>query len=288
MPPNLLSAAVRRLAGPGWQPHWRRAGRWAWRIALGLFLLGWTLGLAAWLALHWLILPRLDEWRPRIEAQATQALGHPVQIGQISVHSTGWVPSFTLRDVVLRDARGREALRLPQVSAAVSVPSLLALRLRFEQLLIDGARLEVRRDATGRWFVGGLDVDTESAGAVDGTAASDWFFEQHELLIRGGTLRWVDEQRAAPPLQLSDVQLVVRNRGRRHELRLDATPPADWGDRFAIVGQARSALLARAGDWQRWKGTLHAHLPRADVSQLRQHLDMPVAFFRARPPCAPG
>ena len=99
MPPNLLSAAVRRLAGPGWQPHWRRAGRWAWRIALGLFLLGWTLGLAAWLALHWLILPRLDEWRPRIEAQATQALGHPVQIGQISVHSTGWVPSFTLRDV---------------------------------------------------------------------------------------------------------------------------------------------------------------------------------------------
>ena len=278
MPPNLLSAAVRRLAGPGWQPHWRRAGRWAWRIALGLFLLGWTLGLAAWLALHWLILPRLDEWRPRIEAQATQALGHPVQIGQISVHSTGWVPSFTLRDVVLRDARGREALRLPQVSAAVSVPSLLALRLRFEQLLIDGARLEVRRDATGRWFVGGLDVDTESAGAVDGTAASDWFFEQHELLIRGGTLRWVDEQRAAPPLQLSDVQLVVRNRGRRHELRLDATPPADWGDRFAIVGQARNALLARAGDWQRWKGTLHAHLPRADVSQLRHHLDLPVAF----------
>lgn len=277
MPPSLLSAAVHRLAGPGGPAPWRRAGRWAGRIALGLLLLVWTLGLTAWLALHWLILPRLDEWRPRIEAQATQALGHPVQIGQITVHSTGWVPAFTLRDVVLRDARGREALRLPQVSAAVSVPAMLALRLRFDQLLIDGARLEVRRTAAGRWLVGGLDVEADSAGALDGTAAADWFFEQHEFLIRGGTLRWVDEQRAAPPLQLTDVQLLVRNRGRRHELRLDATPPADWGDRFAIVGQARGALLSRAGDWQHWKGTLHADLPRADVSQLRRHVDLPVA-----------
>jgi hypothetical protein len=78
--------------------------------------------LAAWLTLQWWILPRLDDWRPRIEAQASRALGHPVGIGQISVHSAGWVPAFVLRDVVLRDATGREALRLPQVSAALSVP----------------------------------------------------------------------------------------------------------------------------------------------------------------------
>ena len=275
MPLSSFVAAVRPPAGPGGHSLWRRSGRWAWRIALGLLLAAWCLGLVAWLTLHWWILPRLDDWRPQLEAQAARALGHPVSIGQISVRSAGWVPAFTLRDVVLRDPRGREALRLPQVSAALSVPSLLALRLRFDQLLLEGARLEVRRDVQGRWFVAGLDLDSAAPG-LDGSAVADWFFEQHELLVRGGTLRWVDEQRAAPPLQLDDVQLLVRNQGRRHALRLDATPPAAWGARFSITGQARGALLSRAGEWQRWKGTLYADLPRADVSQLRRHVDLPV------------
>jgi len=275
MPLSSIVAAVRHPDRPAGRAFWRRAGYRIWRAALWLLLAAWCLGLLAWLTLHWNILPRLDEWRPQIEAQASRALGHPVSIGHIRVDSAGWVPSFVLSEVVLRDPLGRDALRLPQVSAALSVPSLLALRLRFDQLLIEGARLEVRRDAVGRWFVAGLDMASTEPG-VDGALTADWFFEQHEFLIRGGTLRWVDEQRAAPPLQLSDVQLLVRNRGRRHELRLDATPPADWGARFTLVAQARGALLARAGDWQRWKGTLFAELPRADVSQLRRHVDLPV------------
>ena len=233
----------------------------------------WSLCLVAWLTLHWGILPRLDEWRPRIEAHASRALGAPVQIGRIDVRSSGWVPALELHDVVLRDPRGREALRLPRMAAALYVPSLLALRLRFDQLLIDGARLEVRRDAQGRLHVAGMDVEGEHVG--DGQHAADWFFEQHEFVIRGGTLRWVDEQRAAPPLALTDVQLVLRNGGRTHELRLDATPPAAWGERFKIVAHARQPLLARAGDWQRWRGTVHADLPSAAVSELRRHVDLP-------------
>ncbi|MBP7665535.1 MAG: hypothetical protein KA774_01700, partial [Burkholderiaceae bacterium] len=85
---------------------------------------------AAWVSLHAWILPRLDEWRPRVEVLATRALGHPVQIGQLAAQGGGWLPSFQLQDVVLRDAAGREALRLPRVQAALSVPSLLGLQLR--------------------------------------------------------------------------------------------------------------------------------------------------------------
>ena len=265
-----LSLSVTALRRPaGW------LARLAGRTALALVAGAWVLCLAAWLTLHWWILPRLDDWRPRIEAQASRALGQPVQIGRIAVHSAGWVPSFVLHDVLLRDARGREVLRLPQVSAALSVPSLLALRLRFAQLLIEHARLEVRRDAQGHWHIAGLDVTSDGA-ALDGAAAADWLFEQHEIVVRGGLLRWVDEQRAAPALQLHDVLLVLRNQGRRHALRLDATPPADWGQRFSLRAQARSPLLGRAGDWQRWRGTLFADLPQADVARLRRQVDLPV------------
>ena len=272
---SLSVAALRQQSRQGW----RRVSRSLLTLLFWLFLGLWVGALAVWLGLHWLILPRLDEWRPQVEAQASRALGHPVQIGRIAAQSAGWVPAFVLHDVVLRDARGREALRLPQVSAALSVPSLLALRLRFEQLLIEGARLEVRRDAQGRWHVAGLDVDLAQAGGdagVDGAAAADWLFEQPEFVIRGGVLRWVDELRGAAPLQLNDVLLVMRNPGRRHEFRLDATPPADWGQRFSLRALARSPLLARPGDWQRWKGALYADLPGVDVNGLRQHVDLPV------------
>jgi len=242
-------------------------------VMVGLVLVAWCLLLLAWAVLHWGILPHVNEWRPRIEARATQALGVPVRLGRIELLSNGWMPQLQLHDVVLSDRDGRPALRLPRVSATVSARSVLALSLRFEQLLIDGADLEVRRDAQGRWFVAGLQM--QSAAGEGGDAVADWFFEQHEFVIRRGRLRWVDEQRQAPPLALHDVDVVVRNGLKRHALRIDATPPPEWGERFSLRGQFRQPLLARSGNWRRWSGTVYADLPRADVLQLKRHLSLP-------------
>ncbi|HWH83381.1 MAG TPA: YhdP family protein, partial [Burkholderiaceae bacterium] len=60
-----------------------------------------------------------------------------------------------------------------------------------------------------------------------------------------------------------------------HELRVDATPPLEWGDRFSAIGRFTQPLLARRGDWRRWSGTAYADLPRADVHALRAHLTLP-------------
>ena len=278
IPPAPTPDATTALRQPGEANHdpvvtrWARL-RWAARTVLGLVFTVWSLLLIAWLTLHWGILPHIQQWREPIERRASQALGVPVRIGQIEVRSSGWVPSFELREVQLLDANGRPALRLPRVFAAISPRSLLALELRFEQLLIDGAQLEVRRDPSGRIFVAGLDFSGAEVG--NGSAASDWFFAQGEFVIRGGALRWTDEQRGAAPLALTDVQLVVRNGLRQHEIRLDATPPADWGERFTATGRFTQPLLARRGDWRLWSGTAYANLPRADVRELRQHVSLP-------------
>ena len=228
--------------------------------------------LLAWLTLHWAILPHIDQWRPRIQAEASRALGIPLRIGELSVRASGWVPGIELRDVVLLDAQQRPALTLPRVVAALSPRSLLAFELRFEQLFIDGAELEARRDAQGRIHIAG--VDFGAAGPDDGSAR-DWFFKQSEWVIRGATLRWSDELRQAPPLALRDVELVLRNGLRRHEFSLAASPDAAWGERFKVVGSFTQPLLAHAGDWRRWSGEAYASLPRADVSQLRRHVELP-------------
>ncbi|MDN3918785.1 YhdP family protein [Roseateles violae] len=263
-------------------PFWlTRPARLIWRGArwlLGLLAIVWLLLLTAWLLLHWAILPHIDEWRPTLEREASQSLGVPVRLGQISVRSGGWIPALELREVRLLDRQGREALRLPRVAAALSVRSLLALELRFDQLLIDGPQLEIRRDAQGRLFVAGLSVDTAEERPEAGGRAeewADWFFSQHEFVVLNGRVRWIDERRQAPPLELSDLNLVLRNGLRAHALRLDATPPPAWGQRFGLRGRFTQKLLKRPGDLAHWSGQLYADLPRADLRELRRHLDLP-------------
>ncbi len=239
---------------------------------LGLVVAAWLVLALAWGALHGWIVPRIGEFRPWLETYATQALGMPVRIGAISAESEHLFPSFELRDVALLDGQGREALKLSRVTATLSPASLL--KRGFETLGIEQPELDVRRSADGTIFIAGLDVSHTGSG--DGRAL-DWLFAQTELVVRGGTVRWTDEQRAAPPLALSGVDFVMRNKGLGHSLRLDASPPADWGDRFSLSAQFRQPLLStHRGRWQDWDGPAYASLPRVDVSQLRRYADVGV------------
>jgi uncharacterized protein (TIGR02099 family) len=262
-----------------------RGWRIAWRVAFGTLFAAWSLLLVAWLTLQWGIVPRVGQWRPQIEQRASAALGVPVSIGAIRVQSSGWMPLIELDDVVLAPraasssaGAGGEALRLPRVSATLSARSLLGLQLRFEQLHVEGAELEVRRDVAGRLFVAGIELAGGAAAtAADGADGTDWLLAQREIAVRNGRVRWIDEQRRAPPLELTAVDLVLRNGLARHDVRLDATPPAAVGQRFTLQGSFRQPLLAARHEWQRWSGTAHADLPHTDAAALRTWLPaMPV------------
>ena len=239
------------------------------RIAMWALLAFWLVLLATWGVLHGWIVPRIEEFRPRLEAVATKALGVPVRIGQISAQSQGLIPSFELRDVTLQDAAGRQALVLPRVLAALSATSLW--RGGFEQLVLDQPVLDIRRTLDGKLYVGGVDM---SQNLSDDTAAVDWFFSQTEFAIQGGSLRWTDELSRAPALELQQVDVVMRNSARKHAFRMDATPPAAWGDRFNLRGQFRQPLLSsHAGQWASWSGLMYAEFSRiADVSQIKQYV----------------
>ena len=248
------------------------------RWSLGLMLALWLLLAMAWGALHGWIVPRIGEFRPQIEAQATRALGVAVRIGEISARSEGLIPSIELLDVALLDGENRAALRLPRVVVSLSPRSLL--HWGFEQLYIASPDLDIRRAADGRIFVAGLPV---SQGSGDSSAATDWLFSQGEVVIREGTVRWNDEMRGAPELSLQKVDVVLRNGNWRHSLRVDATPPEAWGDRFTLVGMFRAPLLrVRDSNWQHWNGQLFAHFSRVDVSRLRHHADVGIDVARGR------
>ena len=264
-------------------PQPRRVAAVWWQIralkALGLLLVAaWGLLIAAWIALHAVILPHIDRWRAPIEQYASQFLGQPVRIGEIVVNTKGWLPTLELRDVALLDAQARPVLQLPRVVGALSVKSIFAMQPRFAQLLIDGADLDVHRDVDGRVFVAGFEI---TAADADHRPLSNWLFRQHEVVLRNGVVRWRDALHPSEPQRFTDVQWVTRNSLRRHDLRIDVTPPERWGDRVTLIGRFTQPLLAEPADWRRWRGTLYASAPEVDVAALQPHFTLPAGLTQA-------
>ena len=253
-------------------PRWLRLSSTASRWLLWPLLALWLLFAVLWGGLHGLIVPRIGEMRPLLEQEATRLVGVPVRIGSVSAYSQGLLPMFEMRDVTLLDPQGRAALRLPLVVGTLSPGSLW--NRGFEQLFIDRPELDIRRTAQGHILVAGLDFASQSGAGQDG---SDWLFSQTEFFIRKGTVRWTDEMRHAAPLGLGDVDFLMRNGGRRHGLRIDATPPPEWGQRFSLRAQFRQPLLStRHGRWQDWAGQVYAEFGHVDISHLQQYADLGV------------
>ncbi len=248
--------------------------RWlaaAMRVTLWLLAATWLLFAVGWLVVHGWIVPRIGEFRPQLETAASKALGVPVRIGQINAESEGMFPVFELADVRLLDARGQVALRLPRISGVLTPASLWGLG--FEQLLIEQPELDLRRASDGKLYFGGLPVSERNGNG--NAAVVDWIFSQPELVVRGGTVRWTDELRQAPPVVLTKVDWVLRNTRHRHAVRLDATPPADLGDRFTLRGLFRQPLLStRAGDFTDWSGQLYGEFTRANLARITLYADL--------------
>lgn len=280
----------------------RGFGRTGGRLLKWLMWAFLALGIAvsvAWAILLSEILPRVDEWRADLAQQATQALGVPVRMERVVGRADGIWPTLLLREVHLLDERGQVALRLPEIEARLSLTTFspqawLDGELRLDRLVVVAPELDVRRDRAGRIHVAGLRLQG-GAATGNGGAGADWVLSQSRIQIRGGTVRWHDEYLGAPPLALQQVELELRNRpswrGRVHDMKVSATPPAGFGQRFEIqasmtqpfwlVGQA-GAETTRPADWQSWSGSVQARFPLVDVQRLRQHVRLPVEVSAGR------
>lgn len=240
-----------------------------------LLLLGSYLLFAAMvIALRYLVLPAIDDYRPFIERQVSHAVGAEVRIGDIDANWMGLHPRLVLSRVDMLDAEGRVALSLPRVAALFSWRSVLVLEPRLRQLQLEAPEVEVRRDTSGRLWAAGLSFDPR---AEDDSDAARWLLAQGEISVRGAVVRWVDELRQAPPLELRDLTLTIQNAGRRHRAALRALPPPELASGIDLRTDFTHRLLDFKGDDARWwQGTLYGDFDYVNLAGWRPWVELPV------------
>ncbi len=274
-----------RAARPGGSRagiHSRQALRFAsisfaWIVVAAFFLAGMLL-----LAVRYVAMPRVDDFRPHIEQMASRALKTPVTIGRIEASWRGFNPHLTLISVSVAGSDGRAGLSLPRVEGTVSWLSALALEPRFALLRIESADLDVVRLAVNRFSVAGFIFDPDQKGEDSG--ASDWILAQGEVVIRDARIRYSDRRNtsAATELELSSVNLQLENVFGSHLMGLQAQPTSAIAGPIDVRARFRHAPFSRPSDYARWSGEVFGAVDYADLAALARTFDAPFNVERAQ------
>lgn len=240
---------------------------------------GFRLLLAAYFAAALLILvgrhvlmPEIAGQRGMIEERLSAAIGLPVKVAGLSASWPGLHPRLAIEGMRIHDREGRPALAFDRVEAEIGWSSLWHLGLRLHRLEIVAPTLDIRRDAAGDVFVAGLPVQDQGEGGF-----ADWLLEQGRIVVRDARLVWHDELRAAPPLELQDLNFELRNAGRHHSFGLRADPPTAIASRLDVRG---NLVGSDPDDLSAWRGELYADLPQADLAAWAPWLDLPLEWSR--------
>jgi uncharacterized protein YhdP len=133
----------------------RKAFRCLFWAALAIY----CIAAAGVLGVRYWVLPRIDQWRPQIEAYASRALGSRVAIGAIDANWQGLNPRLDLASVQVYDDEVDPVLTLPSVSAVLGWRSILALSPTLVRLQVERPEITLRRDASNHLWVAGQDID---------------------------------------------------------------------------------------------------------------------------------
>ncbi|KWI94753.1 hypothetical protein WM08_04560 [Burkholderia ubonensis] len=279
MPDRQESAVAVPKAGPPKHDH--PVLRRVFRITLAIGAGTYFVASGAFLGLRYVLLPGVDDYRPRIERFVSDKLHAQLSIGKLAPHWSGMQPGVEVTGLTIRGRDGRVALSVPHATAALSWWSLLRLSPALSSLIVDQPDLVVERTADGELFIAGVGVPTTHGGHDD--TFSTWLLRQEAIVLRGGTLRWRDARHDAPELALAGIRLAVLNDGRVHRAALQAPAngtllrgPLDFRARFT------HKALDPVGKPANWTGDAYLSTGPVDLPTLARYVNMPFTMHAGR------
>ncbi|PRC94855.1 YhdP family protein [Solimicrobium silvestre] len=238
-----------------------------------LLVLLYLLFCVVFLVLRYALLPNIGNYKTEIEHLLGSSLGRTVSIAQISASWQGLHPHLQLQQVAIHDEQGQNALMLPSVNATISWMSVFVADVRLYNLEINQPELELKRSADGKIYIAGWWLDPAKKSDARGL---NWLLSQREIVINNGILHWTDEQRGAPVLALSNVNLVMKNHWQHHQFSFTANPPANLSGPLDIRADfTHHAFSENISDYLQWKGQVYADFSKTDLAAWKSYFDYP-------------
>jgi uncharacterized protein (TIGR02099 family) len=250
------------------------------RVVLAFALVLYFIATGLFLALRYVVLPRVDSFRPQIEAAVSEKLRTQFTIGKLAPHWSGFQPGLDVTNLVIRDHEGNAALTIPHATATLSWKSLWQFHPALSSLIVDQPDVLVSRNSDGVISVAGVPVPTGHSG---NDTLSTWLLRQQAIVLRGGVLRWRDAQHDAPELALRDIRIAILNDGYDHRLALQAPPdgqvlhgPIDFRTHF------RHTPLSAIGKPINWTGQVYVSTGPVDLPTLARYINFPIETYAGR------
>lgn len=246
---------------------------WVYRATLTLLWLIIVILACSVLALRYIVLPHIEDYKDRIAQQASQVAGQKVTIGHIDASWDGLNPHFSLMDVELYDSQNRPALSLNHVETSLSWLSIPLMEPRLSAISIDQPELTIRREADGIIYVAGISMAGPSRPEFP-----NWLLRQSQVDVLDATVLWQDDFRKAPPLTLNKLNLHVTSTAweslvGRHRFGLRATPSAGSSQPIDLRGDIYGKDVSLTNEWH---GSIYGHLEGTDIAAWRNWLSYPV------------
>ncbi|RDU95017.1 YhdP family protein [Trinickia dinghuensis] len=250
------------------------------KFALAVAFIVYFVAAALFIGLRYVLLPRIDDFRPRIEALVAQRLHVDVRIGKLAPYWSVFEPGVDVTGLVIHDRQGNLALSVPHATANLSWASLLRGKPALASLVIEQPDVHAARERDGTLWVGGVQVPTTHTG---NDTFSTWLLSQQAIVLRGGTLHWRDAQQGAPELALHDVRIAILNDGLVHRVALQA--PAEGTllkGQLDFRARFRHTPLKSVGKPQNWNGEAYLSTGPVELPMLSRYVKLPVATYAGR------
>ena len=200
--------------------------------------------------------PLIDDLRPEIEQAISDRLGTPVTIGAVTARWYGLRPLIELRSI--RVGPPGDELSIRKAALELAPTGWLGqlgggdrdALLDGLELTLEGLALTVAREPDGRFHV-------EGYGFLGGAGAPPLPRRMHLVDTR---LRWIDRQRNAAPIDLTDISIWLARDDQDLDLRARLATAAGTADAMAQL----DGYLGTVD----WSGDSYLHLANLDVAQL--------------------
>lgn len=242
---------------------------WCYRATLALLWFAIIVFSVIILSLRYLILPNIDEYRERIAAKVSEALGQTVTIKQLHASWNGLNPHLSLRNIDIYDTEQRVALSFDHIEASVSWLSIALLEPRLSSLTIHDPALSIRREEDGTIYIAGI-----ATGGPSRPEFANWLLRQASIAVRNASITWHDNLRKVEPLSLEKLNLHIENPAwsslvGQHRFGLQAVPSVTASRPIDVRGNFYGKDISKPNDW---RGTLYAHADGINIATWRQWL----------------